>query len=85
MNKQDNKLVDKCPRQRPQEAHPQSSLVLYSESINRSMQDIRDREKRMNMAFGHIEEGNKLNLLIDEYRKENDRCSNRLQELQQKL
>ena len=32
-----------------------------------------------------IEEGSKLNMLIDEYRKENDRCSKRINELQKKL
>lgn len=32
-----------------------------------------------------VEEGNKLNMLIEEYRKENDRCSKRINELQKKL
>ena len=32
-----------------------------------------------------IEEGSKLNMLIEEYRKENDRCSKRINELQHKL
>lgn len=32
-----------------------------------------------------IEESGKLNQLIDEYRRENDRCSRRINELQRKL
>ena len=32
-----------------------------------------------------VEESSKLNLLIEEYRKENDRCSRRINELQRKL
>ena len=31
------------------------------------------------------EESSKLNLLIEEYRRENDRCSKRINELQRKL
>ena len=31
------------------------------------------------------EESSKLNLLIEEYRRENDRCSRRINELQRKL
>lgn len=32
-----------------------------------------------------MEESSKLNMLIDEYRRENDRCSRRIGELQHKL
>jgi hypothetical protein len=32
-----------------------------------------------------VEESSKLNLLIEEYRRENDRCSKRINELQRKL
>ena len=32
-----------------------------------------------------MEESSKLNMLIDEYRRENDRCSKRINELQRKL
>ena len=32
-----------------------------------------------------VEESSKLNLLIEEYRRENDRCSRRINELQRKL
>ena len=32
-----------------------------------------------------IEESGKLNMLISEYRRENDRCSRRISELQRKL
>lgn len=36
-------------------------------------------------AGANVEEGSKLNMLIEEYRKENDRCSKRINELQKKL
>ena len=39
----------------------------------------------MSASQGPVEEGSKLNMLIDEYRKENDRCSKRINELQKKL
>ena len=39
---------------------------------------------RASRAFP-VEESSKLNLLIEEYRRENDRCSRRINELQRKL
>lgn len=43
-----------------------------------------NEETRAQRAFP-VEESSKLNLLIEEYRRENDRCSRRINELQRKL
>ena len=67
--------------------------------LNASVQRQRNNEwntavtpanKRDNPLVGSfglspVEEGSKLNLLIEEYRRENDRCSQRIVELQRKL
>ena len=68
-------------------------LEALNESIKRTEIDSKKiavneyRSKRQGKSFciGLAEEKNKLNLLIDEYRKENDKCATHIQELQQKL
>jgi len=60
----------------------------FASSFNRLDLDVSrgggvaDKQKRTSMP---MEESSKLNLLIDEYRRENDRCSRRINELQSKL
>ena len=47
-----------------------------------SQVDLKESRSRQNLP---IEESSKLNMLIDEYRRENDRCSKRINDLQRKL
>lgn len=57
------------------------SMIYRNQSdMNRSaLTDYRgDPRVGAGYGFGPVVEGNKLNLLIEEYRKENDRCSNRI-------
>ena len=55
--------------------------ALHSQAAYSSKKSIID----YNPATGADEENDKLNSLIDEYRKENERCSVKIQELQDKL
>jgi len=45
----------------------------------------RDNPLVGSFGLSPVEEGSKLNMLIEEYRRENDRCSQRILDLQRKL
>ena len=54
-------------------------------SFSRLDLDVSRAKNRSSAAGMPMEESSKLNMLIDEYRRENDRCSKRINELQRKL
>ena len=57
---------------------------MHESELQRSSQNA-PKQMVAGRASLPLEESSKLNLLIDEYRRENDRCSRRINELQSKL
>ena len=67
--------------------HHQTNSQPKNRFIQLNLQADTQAQQQPHQVFGqnHLEENSKLNKLISEYRRENERCSNRISELQRKL